>query len=293
MRATSTAEPWTHGEGIVNGVRLHYVEAGSGPLVVLLHGFPEFWYSWRYQIPALAAAGYHVVAPDLRGYNTSEKPPGVRSYMLDTLTDDVLGLIHHMGEQSAVVVGHDWGGAVAWNVPMRHPHVVDTLIVLNAPHPAAFLRELRTPGQMAKSWYMLFFQAPWLPEALFRAANYAVVERTFRTDPVRRDAFSEDDIRRYKRALSRPGALTATINYYRALFRRNPREAIRPPPPITCPTLVIWGERDRYLGVPLTEGLEQWVSNVRVERIPEASHWVQIDAPDQVNQLMLDFLRKQ
>jgi pimeloyl-ACP methyl ester carboxylesterase len=285
------AEPWTHHEAVVNGVRLHYVEAGSGPLVILLHGFPEFWYSWRFQIPALAARGYRVVAPDMRGYNTSEKPPGVRSYLIDTLSDDVAGLIHYLGASKAVVAGHDWGGAVAWYMPMRHPAIVEKLIVLNAPHPGAFLRELRTARQLRKSWYMLFFQLPWLPEAALHAGRFAMLDRVMRTDPVRGDAFSEADIRRYKRALNQPGALTATVNYYRALFRRSPREAMREPPQIDCPTLLIWGEQDRYLGVPLTEGLDRWVPDIRVERIPDASHWVQVDAPERVNELMLEFLQ--
>jgi len=286
---TAPPSSWQHREAIVNGVRLHYVEAGTGPLVLLLHGFPEFWYSWRAQIPALVAAGYRVIAPDMRGYNLSEKPAGVRSYMLDTLCDDVLALIHHAGEERATVVGHDWGGAVAWNVPMRHPRAVERLIVLNAPHPGAFLRELRTPAQIAKSWYMFFFQLPWLPELSLRAGGFATLQRTLRTDPVRPDAFTEEDIRRYRRALARPGALTATINYYRALFRRNPRD-VRNLPLITCPTLLIWGEQDRYLGLPLTEGLERWVPSIRVERISNASHWVQVDAAERVNQLLLDFL---
>src|SRR5215203_1684309 len=182
---TAPPSSWQHREAIVNGVRLHYVGAGTGPLVLLLHGFPEFWYSWRAQIPALVAAGYRVIAPDMRGYNLSEKPAGVRSYMLDTLCDDVLALIHHAGEERATVVGHDWGGAVAWNVPMRHPRAVERLIVLNAPHPGAFLRELRTPAQIAKSWYMFFFQLPWLPELSLRAGGFATLQRTLRTDPVR------------------------------------------------------------------------------------------------------------
>jgi pimeloyl-ACP methyl ester carboxylesterase len=227
----------------------------------------------------------------MRGYNTSEKPPGVRSYLIDTLSDDVAGLIHRLGESKAVVAGHDWGGAVAWYMPMRHPAIVEKLIVLNAPHPGAFLRELRTVSQLRKSWYMLFFQFPWLPEAALRAGRFTMLDRVMRTDPVRGDAFSVEDIRRYKRAMNQPGALTAMINYYRALFRRSPREAMQEPPLIDCPTLLIWGEQDRYLGVPLIEGLEKWVPGIRVERIPEASHWVQIDAPARVNELMLGFVR--
>lgn len=291
VQPESRAAVWSDREAVVDGVRLHYVEAGAGPLVILLHGFPEFWYSWRHQIPALADAGYRVVAPDMRGYNTSEKPLGVRNYTIETLTDDVAALVQHLGETKAVVAGHDWGGAVAWYMPMRHPAIVEKLIVLNAPHPAAFAREIRTPGQLARSSYVLFFQLPWLPEATLRAGGYAMLERTLRTDPVRRNAFTDEDIRRYKRALSRPGALTATINYYRALSRRDPREAMREPPSITCPTLLIWGEQDRYLGIGMTEGLERWVPKIKVERIPEASHWVQSDAPERVNGLLLSFLR--
>jgi epoxide hydrolase 4 len=276
----------------VNGVRLHYVEAGSGPLVVLLHGFPEFWYAWRHQIPALAAAGFHVVAPDMRGYNLSEKPPGVAAYAVDVLVEDVRALIGHFGAERATVVGHDWGGGVAWGVAMNRPEVVKNLIVLNAPHPAAFLRELRSPGQILRSSYMLFFQLPWLPEATFRANNFALLERTLRTDPVRPEAFDNRDIRRYKRALAQPGALTATINYYRALLRERPRETLSEPPTIARPTLLIWGDRDRYLGTNLTEGLDRWVTDLRVEHIPDASHWIMADRPERVNDLMIEFMRR-
>jgi epoxide hydrolase 4 len=291
MTTTARAEPWMHGEATVNGVRLHYVEEGRGPLVVLLHGFPEFWYAWRHQIPALAAAGYHVVAPDMRGYNSSEKPPGVAAYAVDVLVEDVCALIRHFGAERAVVVGHDWGGGVAWGVGMNRPEVVEKLIVLNAPHPAAFLRELRSPGQLLRSSYMLFFQLPVLPEATFRAGGFALLERTLRTDPVRPHAFDERDIRRYKRALAQPGALTATINYYRALLRERPRETLAEPPTITRPTLLIWGDQDRYLGTNLAHGLDRWVTNLRVEHIPDASHWVQADRPERVSELMIEFMR--
>ena len=289
--ASVTAGAWQHRQVVVNNVRLHYVEFGSGPLVVLLHGFPEFWYAWRYQIPVLAAAGYRAIAPDMRGYNLSEKPPGVRSYRLETLADDVYALIQHAGEERAVVVGHDWGGAVAWALAMRHPPAVAKLIVLNAPHPARFLRELRNPRQLARSWYVLGVQIPWLPEAVFRAGRFALLRCILRTEPVRPDAFSDADINRYVRAIGRPGALTAALNYYRALFRRVPRNAPRPVT-VTCPTLLVWGEQDRYLGVNFTTGLERWVRDLRVEHTPDASHWVQNDAPDRVNGLMLHFLNE-
>ncbi|MCH8025455.1 MAG: alpha/beta hydrolase [Chloroflexi bacterium] len=286
----SVNEPWTHRQAVVNGVRLHYVEQGDGPLVVLLHGFPEFWYSWRHQIPALADAGFRVIAPDQRGYNTSEKPPGVRSYRIEALVDDVAALILQTGESRAVVVGHDWGGAVAWMVPMLRPEVVHKLIVLNAPHPRAFQREMRTVGQLLKSWYILFFQLPFLPEIALRLGKYRAIERQLRREPKRPRAFSDEDIAAYKEAIAQPGALTAAINYYRATFRRNPAEALRMLRQIDSPTLLIWGEDDPYLGIKLTEGLVEWVPDIRVERIANASHWVQVDAAERVNQLMIDFL---
>jgi len=276
---------------VVNGIRLHYVEAGTGPAVVLLHGFPEFWYSWRHQIPALAEAGFRVIALDLRGYNESEKPLGRRPYGIETLTDDVLGIIRAECGGRCAVVGHDWGGAIAWHLAMHHPKAVEKLVVLNAPHPYCFFRELKTLAQLRKSWYMLFFQLPRLPELLLRAGDFAWLSHVLRTDPVRPDAFTEADIACYKQALAQPGAMTAAINYYRALFRRNPFALRRQIRPIGAPTLLIWGERDRYLGLDLVKGLEPWVPNIRVERITEASHWVQMDAPERVNHLIIDFLR--
>jgi pimeloyl-ACP methyl ester carboxylesterase len=285
------SEDWIHQYAVVNGVRLHYVESGSGPLVVLLHGFPEFWYAWRHQIPALAAAGYRVIALDQRGYNLSDKPKGVGHYRLEALLGDVLGIIRHAGEQRAVVVGHDWGGAIAWNFAMRHPESVDRLIVLNAPHPQRFLEEITGFSQLRKSWYMFLFQLPWLPEMLLRSGDYAGLERTLRTDPIHPGAFSDADIAHYKHAISQPGALTSTINYYRALFRINPfvyKQAITR---IDIPTLLIWGEQDRYLGIRLTEGLEPWVPKLQLERIPDASHWVQTEVPERVNNLMVEFLQ--
>ena len=285
------SKDWVHRHAVVNGVRLHYVEYGSGPLVVLLHGFPEFWYAWRHQIPALAAAGYRVIALDQRGYNLSDKPKGVGHYRLEALLGDVLGIIRHAGEQRAVVAGHDWGGAIAWNFAMRHPEAVEKLIVLNAPHPQRFLDEITGFSQLRKSWYMLFFQLPWLPERLLRAGDYAGLANTLRTDPAHPGAFDEADIAHYKQAISQPGALTATINYYRALFRLNPFRYKHSITRIDIPTLLIWGEQDRYLGIRLTEGLEPWVPKLRLERIPDASHWVQAEVPERVNALIVEFLR--
>ncbi|GAA0199295.1 alpha/beta fold hydrolase [Haladaptatus pallidirubidus] len=286
----------THDDAIVNGVRLHYVEAGEGPLVVLLHGFPEFWYSWRKQIPALTEAGYRVVAPDLRGYNASEKPHGVEQYGLDELVGDVLGLIDHFEEESAHVVGHDWGGVIAWEIAIRHTERVEKLAALNAPHPERFRELLRTPEQLRRSWYVFYFQLPWLPERLLSVRNYAPIAELLRDGAENPDAFDETDIRRYVEAAAQPGALTSAINYYRALFRERAGKEIRAlfgdgrgDFDVQTPTLLIWGEQDVALRVELTEGMEQWVPDLRVERLPNASHWVQNDEPEKVSELLVEF----
>lgn len=289
IRASELLFDWEHREAVVNGVRLHYVEAGSGPLVVLLHGFPEFWYSWRHQIPALAAAGFRVLAPDLRGYNLSDKPPGVSAYRIEVLLKDIEGLIQQAGEEKASVVGHDWGGVLAWYFAMRHPERVERLIVLNAPHPAAYRRELRSWTQLRKSWYVFLFQVPGLPEQVIGAGDYDLIGRMLCRQPVHAGAFSAEDVRYYKHALARPGALTAALNYYRALG--NPLRLTEATAPIAAPTLLLWGEQDSFLSTRLTEGLNAWVPNLSVVRFPDVSHWVQNDAPERVNRLMIAFLR--
>lgn len=284
----------------VGGIRLHWVERGHGDPVLLLHGFPDFWYGWRYQLPALEEAGYRAVAPDLRGYNASDKPEGVEAYRLDAVASDILGLLDELGEERAAVVGHDWGGVVGWWMAARHPERVSRLVAVNAPHPLAMRRELRRPRQLLRSWYILLFQIPGLPERLFRAFDYELVERTMRRDIRRRDVIHETDFVKYAEALSRPGALEAMLNYYRALFREEVRhlipgrrrrlsaraEAWR----VSVPTLVIWGERDRYLGLELLRGLERWVPDLLVERIAHAGHWVQVEAWERVNRVLLWFL---
>jgi pimeloyl-ACP methyl ester carboxylesterase len=279
---------WADRYAELSEVRLHYVEAGSGPLVVLLHGFPDFWYSWRHQIPALAAAGLRVVAPDMRGYNLSDKPEGVGAYRAERVADDIAELIRACGADRAHVVGHDWGAAIAWLFAMRHPDLLQRLAILNVPHPAVMASALRTPRQLLRSWYMFFFQLPWLPEAALRLGGYRVLRHTLRTDPVRPDAITAADADRYVEAAARPGALTGSINYYRALFRRPPsRSALRP---IGAPVLVIWGEQDRYLLPELAQPDPKWVPDCRVERFPDASHWVHMDQPEAVNRLLINFL---
>lgn len=286
----------THETATVNGVTLHSVTAGpeDGDLALLLHGFPEFWYSWQYQIPALVEAGYRVVAPDMRGYNRSEKPTGVSAYDIEELIADVAGLIDHHGREQAHVVGHDWGGLVAWWVGIERPDVVDRLAVLNAPHPARYEEHLwSSPSQLRKSWYVLYFQLPKLPEVGFRWNDYAVVESLFR-EQATDGAFTDEDLQRYKSALAEPGALTAALNYYRAMFRRTSKTTLLGGGPddhtVDAPTLLVWGEQDHALDVELTESLGRWVPDRRVERIPDAGHWVQFDARERVSEALVDFL---
>lgn len=280
----------THHYADLEHVRLHYVEAGSGPLVVLLHGFPGFWYSWRYQIVPLIESGFRVVAPDLRGYNLSDKPREVRAYAATEVARDIYQLIKACGADPASVIGHDWGGFVSWYVAMGYPQAVERLVVMNVPHPVSSVRALRSPLQVAKSSYMIASQLPRVPEAAVRAGNFALIRQLLRRDPVRPNAFSEEDIERYVEALKRPGALTSAFNYYRALFRQDPRRVRSDIRRIEAPVLVIWGERDRYLGELMVEPPREWVPNARIERLADASHWVQEDRPEEVNALLHAFL---
>jgi pimeloyl-ACP methyl ester carboxylesterase len=275
-----------------NGIRLHVVEQGDGPLIVLLHGFPEFWYSWRNQIGPLAVAGFRVVASDMRGYGKSDKPAGISSYDIDTLADDVAGLIRALGYESAVVVGHDWGGAVAWATAIRHPLLVSRLIILNAPHPGAMRRAILTLQQLRKSWYILAFQLPWLPEAVIRFRDFRLIRQLFRDEPRRAGAFTVEDIDLYIEAMREPGALTAMLNYYRAA-PGSVRHRIARTENVVMPTLVLWGTDDKYLGPELLEGLERWVSDLRVRRFPDTTHWIQHDKPDVVTAAILEFLAEQ
>jgi len=266
----------------VGGVRIHYVEEGSGPLVVLLHGFPEFWYSWRHQIPALARAGFRVIAPDLRGYNDSARPLDVDSYKITAVVQDIAGLIVQSGDVPCAVVGHDWGGLAAWLLPMLHPRLVRKLVVLNSPHPVPYSRELRrNRAQKLRSSYQLFFSMPVLPQLFLPLFLGTLMRRSGR--------FTSEDIRAYRVAWRKPGAMTTMTNYYRALtrYRKDLRPLIRP---IEVPTLLIWGERDPVFTRATTEDFGEYVPDLRVERIAEAGHFVQTDAAERVNELLVGFL---
>jgi len=276
-----------------NGIRFHCVTAGDGPLALLLHGFPQFWYAWRHQIPALASR-FKVVAPDLRGYNDTAKPPHVADYRTGVLAADVAGLVRAFGYEKAHLVGHDWGGGVAWTTAMQHPEVVAKLAVLNCPHPLPFVKALRSNlRQLGRSWYMFFFQIPAIPELVFRLFPDRIVEHTFRGLAIRKGTFTDEDLRRFREALEKPGALTAAINYCRATFRNFSamRELERTPQPIGSPTLLIWAENDVALGKELTYGMEPLFRGpFRPHYVPDCSHWVNEEQPELVNRLLLEFL---
>jgi pimeloyl-ACP methyl ester carboxylesterase len=273
-----------------NGVTLHVAQAGpeDGPAVILLHGFPESWLCWRRQIGPLAEAGYRVMAPDQRGYGTSAKPPHVVDYSLEILAADVIGLIDSAGREKAALVGHDWGGIVAWWVAMRYPDRVQRLAVLNAPHPVAFRRYLiRHPSQLLKSWYTFFFQLPFLPEAHFRRANWHALTRALRTTS-RPGAFTEEDLDLYRQAWSEPGAITAMIHWYRAAMRHRPPEPADPK--LRVPTLLIWGAQDAFIARGVAEASLALCDDGRLEWFEEATHWVHHEEPEPVNRRLLDFL---
>ncbi|HEY2774329.1 MAG TPA: alpha/beta hydrolase [Candidatus Binatia bacterium] len=294
MAAHATSPPvdasWRHDDVVAGPVRLHVVRAGHGRPVVLLHGFPEFWYSWRYQMAALAEAGFEAVAPDMRGYNTSEKPRGIRAYDIDSLVADIVTLVDQLCGGRAMLVGHDWGGIVAWYAAMRHPESFDKLVILNAPHPAAYRRDLFTRRQWLHSLYVLFFQIPWLPELLLTARHARAVGEMFRREVRSSDAFARGEAMRYREAFVRPGAATSALNYYRAMFRRGRRFGQADVPSIRIPTLLLWGDRDPYLLPSLAEGLEEWIPDLAVRHFPVAGHWLQLEEPDAVSRAIVDFL---
>jgi pimeloyl-ACP methyl ester carboxylesterase len=284
-----TENPWKHDYIYTNGVKLHYVTQGEGSLMLMLHGFPEFWYSWRHQIPEFAK-DHKVVAVDLRGYNESEKPANQSAYVMDEFIKDVKGIIEGLGYNKCVLVGHDWGGMIAWCFAYAYPEMVEKLIVLNIPHPAKFAQGIRTPQQLLRSSYMFLFQLPWLPELLIQQFDYQAIETAFTGMAVNKNAFTKADIEAYKDAAAKRGALTATLNYYRNVFQQKLLNENWGN--LDVPTLMIWGEKDTALGKELTFGTESYVKDFQIKYIPDASHWVQQEKPDLVSQYMREFLSK-
>jgi epoxide hydrolase 4 len=288
-----------HSYADVNGIQLHYVAAGEGKLILFLHGFPAFWYMWKNQL-AEFSPGYRAVAPDMRGYNLSSKPAQIEAYDITHLTDDVRALAAHLGYEKFTLVGHDWGGAVAWALALLHPELLEQLIIINAPHPAIFERELReNPAQQAASQYMLVFRSPDAEKTL-SANNFAALYEGILKEGIERGHLTEQDGAAYLEAWSQPGALTGGLNYYRAARLGppageavwGPAELLKKFPSLTVkvPTLVLWGEKDIYLLAGNLTGLEQYVSNLTVRRIPLGSHWVVREKPDLINGYIRGFI---
>jgi pimeloyl-ACP methyl ester carboxylesterase len=290
---TAISASWQHCFVETNRIRLHCVTQGEGDLVVLLHGFPEFWYSWRHQIPALARH-FKVVVPDLRGYNDSDKPNS--GYDLDTLSADVQGLIQSLGYLRAHVVGHDWGGTIAWHLAQNFPQSLNRLAVLNAPHPQRFLQELMSNlDQVRRSWYMLAFQIPGIPEWLIRQNLSSFVQNLLQEQAVRKGAFSKKDTEIYRAALEKPGVLAAALNHYRHWFALQNwwHTWGRSLNPVTVPTLVLWGEEDALLSQTLTADIDQLVAAPwQIKTVPDCGHWIQQEVPQTVNRELLSFLRR-
>lgn len=271
-----------------NQVRLHYVTQGEGPLMLMLHGFPEFWYSWQHQIPVFAQ-DHKVVALDMRGYNNSEKPSDVSAYRMPELIKDVQGVIQGLGYDQCILVAHDWGGAIAWQFAYAHPEMLHKLIIMNLPHPAKFQEALRSnPQQMLRSWYIGFFQVPVLPELMFQANDYRAIASMFSERATNKNAFSPADLEAYKNAAAKRGALTAMINYYRSNLDMllNPKDW----EVLDVPTLLLWGEDDFALGKELTYGTKDYVRNLELHYLSQCSHWIQQEQPELVNQYMRTFL---
>jgi pimeloyl-ACP methyl ester carboxylesterase len=280
-----------------NGLQFHALAAGprDGPLVLLLHGFPETSHGWRHQMPALAAAGLRVVAPDQRGYGLSSKPAGARAYTIGLLAADVVAIAQALGRARFQVVGHDWGGGVAWYLAVNRPAVVERAAILNAPHGDAFVSALRhDPAQRRRSWYMAFFQIPWLPEALLRARGHARLVRAL-VGSARPGAFDETDLAAYRAAWRQPGALAGMLAWYRALRFAGPELRSgrrRPHAPVDMPVRLIWGERDPFLVPALAEASITRCAHGELFRLPDATHWLHHEEPARVNALLVAFLRE-
>ncbi|MDT7778885.1 MAG: hypothetical protein QOC99_1397 [Acidobacteriota bacterium] len=285
-----------HGYAQVGDVRLHYAECGSGErLMILLHGFPECWYSWRRQLPVLGER-FRVVAPDMRGYNLSDKPGRVEDYRISRLVDDVTGLIRHFGAREAAVVGHDWGAAVAWAVAQHYPDYVWKLAALQVPPPAVWGKNM-TLRQLLRSWYMFFFQLPSIPEWWIRRDDFAGLEKMFRAT-ARPGTFSDEDIAVLKAAAREPGALTASINYYRAnlgafLSRGFKDREIKKQERVRVPTLFVYGERDFAIIPETVAGVADYLDAPFTElRLAKSGHWVHQESPTEVNAALLSFLEE-
>jgi epoxide hydrolase 4 len=272
-----------------NGINFEVATLGSGDrLALCLHGFPEHAYSWRHQMPLLARLGYRVWAPNLRGYGGTDSPREISAYRTRTLVADVAALIQAAGARETLLLAHDWGGALAWSLALEQPRLIDRLVVMNLPHPACFARELRRPPQLLMSWYIFFFQLPWLPEFMLgrrKARATSGIIRGSARNPAR---FTDDDLEVYRANAARPGGLTAMVNWYRALFRGGGLRRFRSGhvPVIHIPTLFLWGDADTALSIRTTRETEKYVSHLTFRIFPGVSHWIQQEAPEAVNAML-------
>ena len=286
-------DPLTYRTIAVNAVELQVSvtnEGGPKGLALLLHGFPELAFSWRHQIPALAEAGYEVWAPNLRGYGESSKPPKVSDYSMDLLLADIAALIDAAGRDDVTLIGHDWGAVQAWMFAIRRVRPLRRLVIMNVPHPACMQREMRSFRQLRKSWYVFFFQIPWLPEKLLCAREAKAVGDAFEKTAIDKSRFPPEVTAVYRQAALRPGAMRSMLNYYRALVRGLRKSASEELPVIETPTLMVWGVQDTALSKETTNGTDQYVADLTLRFLPEASHWVQQDAPETVNAMLLAWL---
>jgi|TARA_R100001244_G_scaffold44182_11_gene40007 pimeloyl-ACP methyl ester carboxylesterase len=273
-----------------NGQTFEVAQAGDGEkLALCLHGFPELHYSWRHQIPVLVEMGYKVWAPNLRGYGGSSKPDGVDSYRLNTLVQDVAALIDASGAEEVTLIAHDWGAIIAWHFAILKIRPLTRLVIMNVPHPKCAQRELKHWYQLKKSWYIFFFQLPWLPEKMLGRKRAQPIKEAFSRMAVDKSRFPDSDLQAYADAASRPGALRSMINYYRALLRtkdgRNIGDGM-----VDIPTLMIWGEEDTAIDIRCTDGTAEWVPDLELHRLPGVSHWVQQEAPEKVNAILREWL---
>lgn len=278
-----------------NQLSFQVATAGAGDrLVLCLHGFPESALSWRHQMAPLADAGYRVWAPDLRGYGGTTRPAGLDAYRIETLLDDVTALLDAAEARRAILVGHDWGGVIAWYYAMRQPARVAALVLLNAPHPACFERELRHWRQLRRSWYMAVFQIPWLPEAVLAAGRARLIGGIFERMRMHPEYLSDAIVRLYRQQACEPGALTAMVNYYRAALRGGGgvRQRTLGYPVIDIPTLVIWGLQDQALARENLDGLEKLVTDLTIVKLEAAGHFVHQDEPQRVTQEIISWLQR-
>jgi epoxide hydrolase 4 len=283
-----------------NGLRFELAEinpaGGSEKLAICLHGFPELNYSWRHQMPMLSAQGWRVWAPNMRGYGATDRPKGRSEYTLDHLTADVAALIdaaqaEHPASQ-VMLVAHDWGAIVAWMFAIKKIRPLTRLVIMNVPHPMVALREMAKFRQVWRSWYIYFFQLPWLPEKILLRRDAAAIKRAFLNMAIDKSRFPPDVLQIYADAAQRPGAIAAMVNYYRALLRDYDMKAQAGDGKIATPTLLIWGEADSALNIYCSTGTEEWVPQLDVLRLPKVSHWVQQEAPEHVNEIMKAWLAK-